>query len=290
MMTMKEDDVMDETEDILSFDQLGLNEALRQAITDLGYEEPTPIQRETVPVLLAGRDVIGQAQTGTGKTAAFALPVLQMLDLELDVVQALVLTPTRELALQVAEAFHSYARRLGRVRVLPVYGGQAIQQQLQRLRTGTQIVVGTPGRIMDHLRRGTLDLAAVKMVILDEADEMLRMGFIEDVEWILAQAPQQVQMALFSATMPEEIRRISTRYLHDPVAVHISHRTLTVPSVEQHYVQVAEAQKSDALAQILEIAATPGEAVLVFTRTKTGAGALAERLQAARICSRGAAW
>jgi ATP-dependent RNA helicase DeaD len=195
-------------------------------------------------------------------------------------VQALVMTPTRELALQVAEAFHNYARHLGRVKVLPVYGGQAIQQQLVRLRTGMQIIVGTPGRVMDHLRRGTLEFSHLKTIVLDEGDEMLRMGFIEDIEWIFAQAPEHAQKALFSATMPAEIRRIADRYLQDPASVQTVQRTLTVPTVEQQYVLVPEPAKLDALAQILELEAAPGEGVLVFTRTKTSAAELAERLNA----------
>lgn len=263
-----------------TFDQLGIREPLTRALTDVGYETPTPIQLQTIPLLLEGRDVIGQAPTGTGKTAAFALPILQQLDLATAGVQALVLTPTRELAIQVAEAFHTYARWLGQVRVLPIYGGQPIQKQLERLRRGVQVVVGTPGRVMDHLRRGTLDLAGVRMIVLDEADEMLRMGFIEDVEWILGQAPAERQTALFSATMPTEVRRVADRYLHAPATVEGVQRMVTVPTIEQHYVQVAEPQKLDALAQLLETGATPGAATLVFVRTKVRADELAERLQA----------
>jgi ATP-dependent RNA helicase DeaD len=270
------------TEEIVAegFDTLGLSEPIQRGLSELGYEAPTPIQRQTIPLLLAGRDVVGQAQTGTGKTAAFALPILQNLDVSLNAVQALVLTPTRELALQVAEAFHNYARHIGRVKVLPVYGGQAIQQQLVRLRTGMQIIVGTPGRVMDHLRRGTLEFSHLKTIVLDEGDEMLRMGFIEDIEWILGQAPEGAQKALFSATMPEEIRRIADRFLQDPASIQTIQRTLTVPTVEQQYVLVPEIAKLDALAQILELEAAPGEGVLVFTRTKTAAAELAERLNA----------
>jgi ATP-dependent RNA helicase DeaD len=260
-----------------SFDQLGLTKPILAAIKDVGYEAPTPIQAKTIPPLLAGRDLIGQAQTGTGKTAAFAIPILQALDLGQAQIQALVLTPTRELCIQVAEAIHTYARHMGPVRVLPVYGGQSIQPQLRRLRAGVHVIVGTPGRIMDHLRRGTLSLAALKTIVLDEADEMLRMGFIDDVEWILAQIPGARQTALFSATMPKEIRRIAERHLTDPVVVEIAHKTLTVPTVEQRYVHVAERQKLEALTQILE--SEPAGAVLVFVRTKIAAADLAERLQ-----------
>lgn len=263
-----------------SFDELGLSEPLRQAIDDVGYEAPTPIQLKTIPLLLAGQDVIGQAQTGTGKTAAFALPILQGLDLKQKAVQALILTPTRELAIQVAEAIHTYAKRMKPVRVLPIYGGQSIQQQVRHLQNGVHVVVGTPGRVMDHLRRGTLDFESLKTVVLDEGDEMLRMGFIEDVEWILAQAPGTLQIALFSATMPPEIRRIADRYLHDPVTVEIEHKSLAVPTVEQRYLNVLEKQKLDVLSHVLETETEPGEAVLIFARTKVGAADLAEKLQA----------
>jgi ATP-dependent RNA helicase DeaD len=188
------------------FERLGLSAPLLAAIRDIGYETPTAIQAKTIPALRAGRDVMGQAQTGTGKTAAFAIPILEALELPGNRVPALVLTPTRELSIQVAEAIHTYSRHMGRVLALPVYGGQPIQQQLRRLRAGVHIVVGTPGRLMDHIRRGTLDLTALKIVVLDEAHEMLRMGFIEDVEWILGQMPPTRQTALFSATMPKEVR------------------------------------------------------------------------------------
>ena len=261
-----------------AFEQLGLSRPILAAIKDVGYEAPTPIQARTIPPLLAGRDLIGQAQTGTGKTAAFAIPLLQGLEPGRAEVQALVLTPTRELCLQVAEAIHTYSKHMGRVRVLPVYGGQSIQAQLRHLRAGAHVVVGTPGRIMDHLRRGTLSLAGLKAVVLDEADEMLRMGFIDDVEWILTQVPAARQTALFSATMPKEIRRIAQRHLKDPVVVEIEHKTLTVPTVEQRYVPVSERQKLEALSQILE--SEPIAAVLVFVRTKLAAADLGERLQA----------
>ena len=263
-----------------SFDQLGLGEPLLKAIADVGYETPSPIQQKTIPLLLGGRDLVGQAQTGTGKTAAFALPILERLEPAGKGVQALVLTPTRELAIQVAEAFHTYAKHMGNVRVLPVYGGQPIGQQLRRLQGGVQVVVGTPGRIMDHLRRETLDLAALKFVVLDEADEMLRMGFIEDVEWILEHTPTGRQTALFSATMPREVRRIAERHLREPAAVEIEHKTLTVPTVEQRYVNVSEGQKPDVLTRLLEAEAGAGEAALIFARTKVGAAELTEKLQA----------
>jgi ATP-dependent RNA helicase DeaD len=263
-----------------SFEQFGLSKPLMQVIDEVGYEAPTPIQVRTIPLLLAGRDVIGQAQTGTGKTAAFALPILEKIDINRNAVQALVLTPTRELGIQVAEAFHTYSKHLGRVRVLPVYGGQSIQNQISRLKSGVHVAVGTPGRIIDHLRRGTLDFKSLKIVVLDEADEMLRMGFIEDVEWILEQAPSELQKALFSATIPEEVRRIADRYLQDPVTVEIEHKTLTVPTVQQRYLIVSEPQKIEALSHVLETEAGPGEAVLIFARTKVGSAELAEKLQA----------
>lgn len=262
------------------FAALGLNPALAHTLADIGYETPTAIQQQTIPVMLAGRDLIGQAQTGTGKTGAFALPLLEKLDLNLFAVQALVLTPTRELAIQVAEAIHTYAKRLGPVRVMPVYGGDSIQKQIGRLRGGLHIVVGTPGRVMDHLRRGTLDLTALKSVVLDEADEMLRMGFLEDVAWILEQAPAERQMALFSATLPREVRQIADRYLRQPAQVEIKQATLTVPTVEQRYMNVLENQKLDALTHLLEAEVTPGEASLTFARTKLRVAELVEKLQA----------
>ena len=261
-----------------SFRQLGLSEPLLQAIDDVGYEAPSPIQLRVIPLLLEGKDVIGQAQTGTGKTAAFALPILQRLEQDKREVQALILTPTRELAIQVAEAIYTYASHLGGVRVAPIYGDQSIQKQIRRLRSGLHIAVGTPGRVMDHLRRGTLDLSAVKTVVLDEADEMLRMGFLEDVEWILSQAPEAIQTALFSATMPQAVQRVSDRYLQKPIVVETQHKALTVPSVEQRYMQVAEQRKLDVLTRILETEET--DAVLVFVRTKVGAAELAQKLDA----------
>ena len=263
-----------------TFATLGLNEALVGTLREIGYETPTPIQARTIPLLLAGRDLVGQAQTGTGKTAAFALPLLNAIDPGNTAVQALVLTPTRELAIQVAEAVHTYAKKLGRVRVMPVYGGDSIQKQITRLRGGVQVIVGTPGRLMDHLRRGTMDLSALKVIVLDEADEMLKMGFIDDIEWILSQAPETRQTALFSATMPREVRRIAERYLRDPATVSIQAKALTVPLIEQRYISVNGRFKLDALTHLLEMGSAPGEAILIFTRTKLGAAEVSERLQA----------
>ena len=264
----------------ISFAEFNLKSEILKAVKELGYEAPSPIQQKTIPLLLEGRDIIGQAQTGTGKTAAFALPVLHSINVKNTEVQALVLTPTRELAIQVAEAIHSYAKHLGKVRVLPVYGGQSISQQIRHLRSGVQIIVGTPGRVMDHMRRETLDISNLKMVVLDEADEMLRMGFIDDVEWILSHTPKERQTALFSATMPREVRRIADSYLNDAVNIQIEVKTLTVPTISQFYLNVSERQKTDALTRILETESAPGEAVLIFHRTKVGAAELADKLQA----------
>lgn len=251
-----------------------------RVLGELGYEAPTPIQQRAIPALLGGGDLIGQAQTGTGKTAAFALPILQALEPRKHVTQALVLTPTRELAMQVAEAIHSYSRHLAHIRVLPVYGGAPMMVQLNRLRQGVHVVVGTPGRLIDHLKRATLRLDEVKTIVLDEADEMLKMGFLDDVEWILSQAPSQRQIALFSATMPDEILGIAQRHLSNPTKIVPERRALTAPAIEQRYVNVSEAQKLDVLTSILELELQPGEAVLIFRRTKTGVAQLAEKLEA----------
>ena len=263
---------------IVQFEELALSPPLLQTLKEVGYEAPSPIQAACIPHLLAGHDLIGQAQTGTGKTAAFALPLLQRLDLADRQPQVLVLTPTRELAIQVAEAFQSYARHLPGFHVLPIYGGQSMSLQLRHLRRGVHVVVGTPGRIMDHLRRETLVLDGLRSVVLDEADEMLRMGFIEDVDWILEQTPAEKQVALFSATMPEPIRRVAHRHLRDPREVKIQTRTATVATVRQRYCQVGVQHKLDALTRVLEVEDT--DAVLIFVRTKIAATELAERLEA----------
>ncbi|MCU1290757.1 MAG: ATP-dependent helicase DeaD [Acidobacteria bacterium] len=263
-----------------SFNQFNLRKEILKAVDEVGYEAPSPIQVKTIPVLLEGRDVVGQAQTGTGKTAAFALPMLEKIDHKSKSLQALVLTPTRELAIQVAEAFHTYAKHIGNIRVLPVYGGQSISQQIRHLRSGVQVIVGTPGRVMDHMRRETIDLSNLKIVALDEADEMLRMGFQEDVEWILSHTPEQRQTALFSATMPRQIRRLAEKYLKNPVNIEIERKTMTVPTIKQFYVNVSEGQKTDVLTRFLEVESTPGEAVLIFHRTKVGAADLTVKLQA----------
>jgi ATP-dependent RNA helicase DeaD len=269
---------MSEEATSLTFAELGLPDALLQTLISVGYESPSPIQAATIPPLLAGRDVLGQAQTGTGKTAAFALPILARIDLKLARPQALVLAPTRELAIQVAEAFQRYAQQLPNFHVLPIYGGQGYGPQLHGLQRGTHVVVGTPGRIKDHLARGTLDLSQLKVVVLDEADEMLRMGFIDDVEAILQKTPPTRQVALFSATMPPPIRRIAQTHLKDPAEVTIRSSTTTVAAVRQRYWLVSGVNKLDALTRILE--AEPFEAMIVFARTKLGTEELAERLQA----------
>lgn len=261
-----------------TFADLGLRESLLGTLVSLGYEAPTPIQQRTIPILLAGRNLIGQAQTGTGKTAAFALPILERIDPTKARTQALVLAPTRELAMQVAEAFHSYAVGIGSVSVLPVYGGAPIVHQLRRLERGVQIVVGTPGRLIDHLDRKSLRLDAVRFVVIDEADEMLKMGFIDDVERILGAIPSERQIALFSATMPQEIVRIAHRHMPDAERIQIEHKSVAAPAIEQRFLNVSEGQKLEALTQILEL--EENDATLVFRRTKTGAAELAERLDA----------
>lgn len=257
------------------FAALGLSEPLLKAIAELGYEAPTPIQAQTIGRLMAGQDVIGQAQTGTGKTAAFALPMLERVDPGARQVQAIVLTPTRELAVQVAEAAHRYGRYRG-ISVLPIYGGQPIERQLRALRQGVHVVIGTPGRVMDHLRRGSLDLSHVRYVVLDEADEMLDMGFIEDMEWILDHLPTARQTALFSATMPDAIQALAHKHLREPATVTIAGDKMTVPQIEQRYYDVAPAHKLNALATILDHEA-PGAAI-IFTRTKVAAAELTESL------------
>jgi len=261
-----------------SFSDLGLGAAVLKALKDVGYETPSAIQAATIPPLLGGRDVIGMAQTGTGKTAAFALPILSQLDMSQQTPQALVLAPTRELALQVCEAFERYASHLRGVHVLPIYGGQGYGTQLSALRRGVHVVVGTPGRIMDHLEKGTLDLSELKFLVLDEADEMLKMGFAEDVETILADTPADKQVALFSATMPSQIRRISQQYLRDPEEITVKNKTTTSASITQRYLVVSYSQKVDALTRILEVENFEG--MIVFVRTKNETETLAEKLRA----------
>jgi ATP-dependent RNA helicase DeaD len=261
-----------------AFADLHLPAPVLKALKELGYETPSPIQAATIPLLMEGRDVLGQAQTGTGKTAAFALPVVAQLDIKQQAPQALVLAPTRELAIQVAEAFQSYASHVRGFHVLPIYGGQSYGPQLAALRRGVHVVVGTPGRVIDHLEKGSLDLSQLKTVVLDEADEMLRMGFIDDVEHILQQTPQERQIALFSATMPPQVKRIAKTYLRNPAEVTVAAKTSTAENITQRYWLVAGMQKLDALTRILE--AEPFDGMIIFSRTKLGTEELASKLQA----------
>ncbi len=264
--------------EVSSFEDLGLCPEVMTALKRIGYEKPSPIQSAIIPFVLDGRDVLGQAQTGTGKTAAFALPLLTRIKPEAKGVQALVLAPTRELAIQVAEALQGFAADIPGFHVLPIYGGQSYTVQLRQLRRGVQVVVGTPGRVMDHIRRGTLDVSGIQTLVLDEADEMLRMGFVDDVEWILEQTPDDRQIALFSATMPREIRRIAVRHLNNPEEVSIKVKTTTASTVRQRYWMVSGIHKLDALTRILEAEAYDG--VIVFTRTRAETTDLAEHLKA----------
>src|SRR5690349_8809013 len=261
-----------------TFADLNISTPVLKALKEVGYETPSPIQAATIPLLLANRDVLGQAQTGTGKTAAFALPILSRIDIKQAAPQALVLAPTRELAIQVAEAFQSYAAHMKNFHVLPIYGGQAYGPQLSALRRGVQIIVGTPGRVIDHIEKGSLDLSQLKTLVLDEADEMLRMGFIDDVEQILQQIPEERQIALFSATMPPAIKRIAKTYLRDPSEVTVAAKTGTADNITQRYWLVAGMQKLDALTRILE--AEPFDGMIIFARTKLGTEELATKLQA----------
>jgi len=261
-----------------SFSELALSEPVLQALADVGYESPSPIQAATIPVLLSGKDMLGQAQTGTGKTAAFALPALTRIDLSGREPQVLVLVPTRELALQVAEAFQRYAARHPGFQVLPIYGGQSYQPQLNALRRGVHVVVGTPGRVIDHMNRGTLKLGSLKLLVLDEADEMLAMGFVDAVESILEQTPPERQVALFSATLAAPIRRIAQKHLKTPVEVTVRSKTSTATNIHHRYWVVSGVHKLDALTRILEAETFDG--MLVFTRTKQSTVELAEKLEA----------
>ena len=260
------------------FAELGISAPVLKAVQQLGYEQPSPVQAQSIPILLSGQNLLGTAQTGTGKTAAFALPFLSNLDEKQKSPQILVLTPTRELAIQVAEAFQSYAKFIKGFHVLPIYGGADIGGQLRGLKRGAQVVVGTPGRMLDHLRRRSLNLSQVRGLVLDEADEMLRMGFIDDVETILAQTPDKCQRALFSATMPSAIRRVSQKYLGDAESVSIEGKTKTVEKIEQQYVTCKSHQKMDALTRVLEVESFDG--MIIFVRTKSSTVDIAERLEA----------
>jgi ATP-dependent RNA helicase DeaD len=261
-----------------TFRDLNIAEPLITALEEIGYETPSPIQSEAIPHLLKGLDLLGHAPTGTGKTAAFALPLLSRLDMQDKNVQVMTLCPTRELAIQVAEAYQRYASHIKGFHVLPIYGGQEYSGQIRQLKRGVQVVVGTPGRVMDHMRKGTLKLGGLQALVLDEADEMLRMGFIDEVEWILDQTPKGRQMALFSATMPKEIERIARRHLDKPQEISIKARTATAETIRQRYWQVSGFHKLDALTRILEV--EPFDAILMFVRTKTATTELAEKLEA----------
>ena len=262
----------------LTFTDLNLPQPILQALEKVGYEKPSPIQAESIPLLLNGHDLLGQAQTGTGKTAAFALPMLANLDIEGNYPQLLVLAPTRELAIQVAEAFQACASFSKKIRVLPIYCGQSYDNQIRQLKRGVQVVVGTPGRVIDHIKRGTLKLDQLKFLVLDEADEMLRMGFIDDVELILSHAPAERQTALFSATMPGPIKKITERYLKDPKHVKIASKVSTASTIRQRYCQVAGHHKLEALTRIMEV--EPFDGVIIFVRTKTATLELSEKLAA----------
>ena len=273
---------LDPTTDVL-FTELGLPEALLQSVNDQGYERPSPIQAEAIPPLLEGRDLLGQAQTGTGKTAAFALPLLAKIDSSSKAPQLLILAPTRELAIQVAEACQQYAKHLKGVNVLPIYGGQSYTIQLKQLNRGAQVIVGTPGRVMDHMRRKTLSLDKLNALVLDEADEMLRMGFIDDVKWVLEQSPPDRQIALFSATMPREVKKVADKHLQNPVHIKIASKTATAANISQRYWIVKGTNKLDAITRILESEDTEG--VIVFVRTKNATAELADRLAARGFAS-----
>jgi ATP-dependent RNA helicase DeaD len=269
---------MPSSTEALSFDGFAINTPILQALKQLGYQTPTLIQAKAIPHFLKGHDLVGQAQTGTGKTAAFAIPILNRLNLVRREPQALVLVPTRELAIQVAEAFQSYARYLEYFNVLPLYGGQPMGNQLRQLKRGVHVIVGTPGRVMDHLRRKSLQLDKLTTVVLDEADEMLKMGFIEDVEWILKQVPAKRQTALFSATMPDSVRNIASRHLNAPQDIKIKGKTASLPSINQRYWLVSGLHKLDALTRMLE--AEEFDATIIFVRTKIATEELAKKLEA----------
>ena len=260
------------------FQSLGISAPVLKAVQNLGYEQPSPIQAQSIPILLSGKNLLGTAQTGTGKTAAFALPLLSNIDEKQKTPQILVLTPTRELAIQVAEAFQSYAKHIKGFNVLPIYGGADIGGQLRGLKRGAQVVVGTPGRMLDHLKRKSLNLSQVKSLVLDEADEMLRMGFIDDVEMILSKTPAESQRALFSATMPGAIKRVADKYLGDAQQVRIQNKTQTVERIKQQYITVKAHQKMDALTRVLEVEQFDG--MIIFVRTKSSTVDISDRLQA----------
>ena len=269
---------MSDNQSSANFNRFGLSDALLKVLEEVGYEVPSAIQEQCITHLLNGHDVIGQAQTGTGKTAAFALPLIDRIDLNNNQVQLLVLVPTRELAIQVSEAIQTYARHLKGFHVLPIYGGQSYDVQLRPLKRGVHAVVGTPGRVMDHLKRGTLKLNSLKALVLDEADEMLKMGFIDDVKWVMEKLPKERQIVLFSATMPDVIRRVAEKFLRSPKVVKVKTKTATAQTISQRYWLVGGVHKLDALTRILEVESF--DALLIFVRTKTATSDLAEKLSA----------
>jgi len=269
---------MSEHASSITFNNFGLSKEIIKVLDDVGYETPSAIQEQCIPHLLDGHDVIGQAQTGTGKTAAFSLPLIDRIDISNNQVQLLVLAPTRELAIQVSEAIQTYSRHLRGFHVLPIYGGQSYDVQLRPLKRGVHAVVGTPGRVMDHLKRGTLKLNSLKALVLDEADEMLRMGFIDDVKWVMEKLPKERQIALFSATMPDVIRRVAEKFLNNPKIVKVKTKTATAKTISQRYWLVGGVHKLDALTRILEVESF--DALLIFVRTKTATVDLAEKLSA----------
>ena len=260
------------------FKALGLSNSILKVLEQIGYETPSPIQRECITHLLNGEDIIGQAQTGTGKTAAFALPMLDKIDININAPQLLILAPTRELAIQVSEAVQTYARGMKGFHVLPIYGGQSYDVQLRPLKRGVHVVVGTPGRVMDHIKRKTLKLDQLKSFVLDEADEMLKMGFIDDIKWVMERIPEQRQIALFSATMPNVIKKVAEKFLNQPKIVKIKSKTETATTIKQKYWLVGGLHKLDALTRILEV--TTFDAMIIFVRTKTLTVELAEKLSA----------
>ncbi len=260
---------------MISFDQMGLSESVLQAVASMGFEEPTPIQEQTIPIAMEGRDVVGRAQTGTGKTVAFAIPMVEKISGDPDAVHGIVITPTRELAVQVAEEMNKIGQYKG-VKTLPIYGGQDIERQIRALAKRPQVVVGTPGRLMDHMRRRTLRMDHITTVVLDEADEMLNMGFIEDIENILAQVPEDRQTMLFSATISPQIKHLSHRFLKDPSFISIQPKEVTVPTIRQSYFEVGENMKFDALCRLLDIQSP--EMAIVFGRTKKRVDEITEGL------------
>ncbi|MDF2524866.1 MAG: helicase, superfamily [Clostridiales bacterium] len=261
----------------LIFKDLDLSKEVQKALAEMGFEEATPIQAQSIPHILNGEDVIGQAQTGTGKTCAFGIPAIEMLDPDSDGVQALILSPTRELAIQISEELKNVSKHKKNVRILPVYGGQPIDRQIMALKKRPQIVIGTPGRVMDHMRRHTLKLSDLRMIILDEADEMLNMGFREDIDTILEKVPEEKQTILFSATMPKEIMDLTNKYQKKPIHIKAAHKQLTVPSIEQYYLEVSESSKLEVLSRLID--ANSIHLALVFCNTKKRVDELTASLQ-----------